>query len=217
MSKPGPDARRTGGPGGQRRVAVVVLAAGASSRFGGTKALAKIGGKTLIGRVLDAIPSNEVAETVVVVGHGAQLVSRTIGARKNVRVVANPDYRSGMGGSIRAGVVALSKEADGAMLLQADQPFVTRHLLRRMVRAFEAGSRKGSIVAAAQGDLVSPPVIFARRYFRELAALEGDVGAKTVIERHAGSLRRVLVRSRNVLKDIDTRRDLEEARRLLEP
>jgi molybdenum cofactor cytidylyltransferase len=131
--------------------------------------------------------------------------------------VVNPDYRGGMGSSIRAGVLALGKDARGALLLLADQPFVDRSLLRRELRVFASRSPKGRIVAAACGDLVTPPVIFPRKYFRELAALEGDRGAKSVIERHAGSLSLVRVGSRAVLADVDTQEELEAARRLLQP
>ena len=83
----------------------ILLAAGASSRFLGTKQLAQIGGRTLVERALDAVPA-EVRETVVVVGHEAAAVATALGVRKGVTVVVNADYRAGMGGSIRAGVLA---------------------------------------------------------------------------------------------------------------
>ena len=85
-----------------------------------------------------------------------------------------------------------------------------------MLRVFEAGGARG-IVAAAQGDLVTPPAIFSRKYFGELADLRGDQGARSVIERHARDVALVRVRSRRTLTDIDTRDDLEAARELLEP
>jgi len=193
----------------------VLLAAGASSRFLGTKQLAQIGGKTLVERALDAVPA-EVRETVVVLGHEAAAVATALGVRKGVAVVVNADYSAGMGGSIRAGIQAVASGADGAMILLADQPFVSRPLLRRMLREFEAGGARG-IVAAARGDLVSPPAIFPRKYFGELAGLRGDQGARSVIERHARGVTLVRVRSRRTLTDIDTRDDFETARGLLEP
>jgi molybdenum cofactor cytidylyltransferase len=198
-----------------RRPSALVLAAGASTRFLGTKQLAEIGGKTLVERALGAVPSAEVNETVVVLGHQAKRVARAIGARKGVRVVVNPEYREGMGSSIRAGILALAKDAEGAMLLLADQPFVTRSLLRRMLKVYQSEDLS-KIVAVVYGDLVTPPVIFPKRYFRELAALKADKGARSVIERHEGSLSLIRVRPRVVLADIDTREELEAARRLLE-
>jgi CTP:molybdopterin cytidylyltransferase MocA len=102
------------------------------------------------------------------------------------------------------------------MLLLADQPFVTRSLLKRMLRAFERQGARG-IVAAAQGDLVSPPAIFSSKYFGQLAGLRGDWGARSVLKENAGDVALVRVRSRRTLTDIDTRDDFEAARRLLEP
>jgi molybdenum cofactor cytidylyltransferase len=199
---------------------VVILAAGASTRFPGTKQLAKIGGKALIERVLDAIPSALVSETVVVLGHEAEAVAEAVAeamrGKKTVRVVVNEEYEGGMSTSIRAGISALAKGTDGALLLLADQPFVTRSLLRRMLRIFEAGGPRSEIVAAAHANIVTPPVVFSRRYFRELEGLEGDQGARAVIERHSGSVSLVRVRSTVALSDVDTREDFEAARRLLE-
>ena len=221
VSLKAPSGKRRASRGSAKRLVhrapgAVILGAGASSRFPGTKQLAQLGGKTLIERVLDAIPSAAVSETVVVLGHEAAAVASTIRARKGVRVVVNDDYGAGMATSIRLGISSLAKGTGGAMLLLADQPFVTRSLLRRVLRAFEAGGPNGRIVATAYGDVVTPPVVFPKRYFRELGELQGDQGAKSVIEVHSHSLSLVRVRSSAVLTDIDTGQDLEAARRLLE-
>jgi len=207
---------RRAGEAGRHGPSALLLAAGASSRFLGTKQLAQIGGVTLVERALDVVPAADVLEIVVVAGHDAAAVAKAVGARKGVDVVVNADYRAGMGSSIRAGISALAEDTEGAMLLLADQPFVTRSLLRRMLRAFEAQGARG-IVAAAQGGSVSPPAIFSRKYFGELAGIRGDKGARSVLERHAGDVALVRVRSRRTLSDIDTRDDLNAARRLLEP
>jgi molybdenum cofactor cytidylyltransferase len=200
---------------GRHGPSALLLAAGTSSRFFGTKQLAQIGGATLVERALDAVPTPDVRETVVVVGHDAESVAKTIGARKGVRVVVNAGYRAGMGSSISAGISALVEDTEGAMLLLADQPFVTRTLLRQMLRAFARQGASG-IVAAAQGDLVSPPAIFSRKYFGQLAGLRGDQGARSVLKENAGDVALVRVRSRRALTDIDTQDDLEAARKLLE-
>jgi molybdenum cofactor cytidylyltransferase len=192
----------------------LILAAGGSSRFLGTKQLAEVGGRTIIERVLDAVPNGCVRETVVVLGHEARAVAGVVRRREGVRVVVNADYRSGMASSIRAGMLAVSKDTPGVLILLADQPFVTSSLLRREVEAFQAV--RGGIVAAASGNLTTPPAIFSRRYFPELARLRGDRGARSVIERHPDAVSLVRARSRRELSDVDTREDLDGARRLLE-
>jgi len=88
-------------------------------------------------------------------------------------------------------------------------------LLRRMLSVFREDG--GRIVAAAHGDLVAPPVVFPREFFRELKGLEGDQGARAVIAKHSESVSLVRVRSKRVFADVDTREDLRLAVRLLEP
>jgi molybdenum cofactor cytidylyltransferase len=196
-------------------LSVILLAAGTSSRFPGTKQLAKVGGKTLLGRALDSVPASDIKETVVVVGHDAPSVTRAVGTRRGVTVVPNPDYRDGMATSIKTGLSAVGTRSKAVMIVLADQPFITRQFLRGMLDAFEAHGSSG-IVAAARGGVIAPPAIFSRRYFAELSGLRGDQGAKSVIERHMDSVRLIRVRSSHRLRDVDTRQDLEAARRLLE-
>jgi len=197
--------------------AAVVLAAGASSRFGGVKQLARIGGLTLVERAVVSIPRGRVREVVVVVGFEADSVAKSLGSRPDVKVVVNPDYLAGMSTSIRTGIRALSRDSTGALLILADQIFVTPLLLRRILEAFEELGRGRKIVAASEGGLVCPPVVFPKRYFAELESLQGDQGARSLIDRHPAELLTIGVRKRGTLRDVDTPEDLAEARRLLEP
>lgn len=165
-------------------------------------------------RALDAVPP-EVRETVVVLGYEANATSAAIAGRRGVRTLVNADYLAGIGGSISGGVKALAKDTQGVMILLTDQPFVSRALLGRLLGAFERGGATG-IVAVAQGDLVTPPAIFSRKYFGELERLRGDEGARSVIQRHKADVTLVKVRSRRTLEDVDTWEEFQEARRLLE-
>lgn len=197
-----------------RRISAVILAAGESTRFAGTKQLAELGGKTLVQRAIDTVPHPDVTDVVIVLGHRADKIATATRVPKGTRFVINEDYREGMASSIRVGILALREDTTGALLLLADQPLVTRSLLRAMVSAFEKGPEE-SIVAASHKDLVAPPVIFAKKYFRELAGLRGDQGARSIIEGHKDSVIAVRVKSRAVLADVDTREDLASAQRLL--
>lgn len=163
-------------------------------------------------RVVDAVPSGRVRETVVVVGHDARAVAQAISERKGVTTVFNPAYRDGMAGSIRVGVEALARGTDGALILLGDQPFVTRSLLVRMLKAFDQGG-PNAIVAATHGGITTPPVIFASCYFEELERLRGDQGARSVVERHIEATTLVEAEPKEVF-DVDTRRDIERAGRL---
>jgi len=160
------------------------------------------------------VPRARVGEVAVVVGHEAGRVEAELGGA-GVKLVVNAAYREGISSSIGAGVRAIRRDAPGVLVLLADQPFVSSKLLGRMLDAFSADQGR-STVAASHAGVVSPPVIFPRKYFRELERLSGDEGAKAVIERHRGSLLLVKIRSATTLADVDTREDLIRARRLEE-
>jgi len=197
-----------------RRPSALVLAAGASTRFRGAKQLARLRGEPLVARAVEAIPPSRVGEVVVVVGHESAAVAKALG-RRRVRLVENPDYRRGMASSIAKGVAALESGSPGVLLLLADQPFVSRGLVGRVLEAFEEGGGE-RLVAADYGGFVAPPAAFPRAYFGDLSGLRGDRGARSILDANASSLVRVRVRRRRAALDVDTKADLDEARRLLD-
>lgn len=99
-----------------------------------------------------------------------------------VRVVLNPDPGEGMGSSIRTGVAAVSPDAQGVVIMLADQPLVTADAIDRLLDTATTGPHR--IVASAYHGTVGPPVYFQRALFLELLTLEGDRGARSVIQAH---------------------------------
>src|SRR5580698_10589119 len=88
-------------------VSGLLLAAGSSSRFGSAKQLAELNGLTLVERAVRMLSESEVDEVVVVLGGHAREVRKKVSSGKKARVVVNPDYRTGLSSSLRAGVNAL--------------------------------------------------------------------------------------------------------------
>jgi len=160
----------------------------------------------LVRRAQTTLELSLVEEIVVVVGHRAGLVARELRGT-SARVVVNEDYRSGLGTSLKSGVAALGSGSRAVVVCLADQPFVTVELIDRLVARYR---RTGSdVVASASRGLISPPVLFSRRLYGELAELRGDRGAKSIIERHPG-YEEVRVRP-EILLDVDTEEDLRRA------
>lgn len=204
-------------------VAVVVLAAGGSSRLGTPKQLLRWRGRTLLRRAAETAvasvreagasvgrPARTVAAAagpvIVVLGaHARQMRSELEGLP--VRVVVNRRWRDGIAGSLRTGVRAV-RAASGrrgpaaVLFLTCDQPYVTPSLLRSLVRRFRRGA---PIVACAYAGTLGVPALFGRTLFGELASLEGDSGAKRVIERHRDVVR-VVAFARGAT-DVDTQAD----------
>jgi molybdenum cofactor cytidylyltransferase len=144
-------------------VTIIVLAAGASKRLGHPKQLVEIDGEPLIARA--ARIAGSVAKTIV--------VTRAEFAFGDA--IVNEHAEEGMASSIRLGVAA----CDGDVLLMTcDQPHVTAGHLRALI---DAGA---PIAATAYAGIAGVPAFFTKAFREELLALKGDVGARSVIERH---------------------------------
>jgi molybdenum cofactor cytidylyltransferase len=198
---------------------VVVLAAGGSSRLGMPKQLVRWRGRTLLRRAVETALAGvrrggtgtgrtaraatvPLGPVVVVLGSEAERLRAELRGLPVVFAV-NADWANGLSSSVRAGLDAAG-DAGGVLFVAADQPFVTADLLRRVVAAFRAGA---PIVACAYAGTLGVPALFDRAYFGELAGLEGDAGAKRIIERHRDVVR--VVGFERGATDVDTRGDRE--------
>jgi molybdenum cofactor cytidylyltransferase len=186
-----------------RRVAALVLAAGRSTRMGGpNKLLAEIGGKPLVRIVTEQALASRAAPVVVVTGHERAKVEAVL-AGLSVRFVHNPDYAAGLSTSLKAGLAALPAEADGAIVCLGDMPQVTAGLIDRMVDAFDPERGALVVVPTIEGKRGNP-VVWSRRFFPDLMALEGDVGARHLIATYADVVAEVPVEDSAALTDVDT-------------
>lgn len=168
--------------------------------MGKTKQLLPLGGKTIIEHSLDNLLSSKVDEVIVVTGNEAEMVAEKI-ANRPVKIVINSDFRQGMSTSLKKGVASISRNADAITVALADQPFISSSLINRMIEFFKKGD-KGIVVPAYKGRR-GHPIIFNARYRDELLKLEGDAGAKVVLERHPEDILEVEVSSGEIHIDID--------------
>jgi molybdenum cofactor cytidylyltransferase len=188
------------------RLGAVILAAGLSSRMGGEQKLTKLlHGKPLLRHSLDTVAGLGLADALAVTGHARAGVDAVI-AGSGIRSVFNPDYASGLGGSIALGIGNLSPVIEGAFVVLGDMPFVTAEDYRRLADAFAAagGDR---ICRPCHAGRPGHPVLFPKRMFAELRSLRGDQGGAPVIGRHQEDVTLVDVGSPRVLADIDTQAD----------
>jgi CTP:molybdopterin cytidylyltransferase MocA len=182
-----------------KRVAAIVLAAGASRRLGAPKQLARIDGETLVHRAASAALEAGCASATVVIGAAARHVRAAL-AGLDVQIAECADWQEGMAASIRTGMAALDAKADAALLLLADQPRVDAALLRALLAAFDA---KGIERAACRyGGAVGVPAVFGRRWFPALGALRGERGARALLEQPGPDL--ALLDSDKPLADLDS-------------
>jgi molybdenum cofactor cytidylyltransferase len=200
-------------------IAAVILAAGRSTRFTAnssqetkqSKLLAALRGKPLVRHVAEAALASRARPIIVVTGHLAAEIEAAL-ADLDVRFIFNPDYRTGMSSSLKAGVAALPATATGALILLADMPFVSGALIDLIIATFEHGfepSPQTPLAAApVRAGLRGNPVLISRDLFGAIANLQGDCGARALVEAAGGRLLECMVDDDATLIDIDTQEAL---------
>ena len=193
-------------------IAAILLAAGLGTRFGGDKLSAQIGGKPMIAHACELHASLPYALFVAVVRPGDAVVTETAG--RTALLAYNPTPERGIASSVRIGLrTALDAAAargirlDGALFGVADQPYLSRDTVLRLVERFETEPKRIVAPSAPDGKRGNP-VIFPEGCFAELLAIEGDHGGGTVIRRHPELLRTVKVPEED-LRDVDVRPETE--------
>lgn len=195
---------------GNRHVTAIVLAAGRSTRMGGpNKLLAELNGKKLVRIVTEQALASKASEVIVVTGHQAELVENSLQGLK-VKFVRNPDFAGGLASSVKAGIAAVPAGADGAVICLGDMPLIDAQLIDRLIETFAPD--RGNLIAVPVSDgRRGNPVLWSRRFFGELMTLDGDVGARHLIAKHAEAVAEVPVEGFGAFLDIDTPQALEAA------
>jgi molybdenum cofactor cytidylyltransferase len=184
--------------------AAILLAGGRSRRFiGGNKLLAKVKGRALLLRALDAALAAPVARVIVVTGSDRARVARCVGARHGprLRLVHARDHREGIAGSLRAGLAALRPCERALFVFLGDMPDVPAGLTARMLRALKPGV---AVVRPSAGPAPGHPVLIRRPDRSAVAALRGDRGLSGLL---SGRVHWIETPAR-ALRDVDRRRDL---------
>jgi len=186
-----------------RRVAAVVLAAGRSTRMGGpNKLIAEIAHRPLVRIAAEEALASRAKPVIVVTGHQRPDVEKAL-AGLPVTMVHNADFAQGLGTSLRTGIAAVPAEADAAIVCLGDMPHVDAGLIDRLIAAFDPARGALVVVPTFEGKRGNP-VLWSRRFFPDLMAVEGDVGARHLIGRYPEAVVEVAVDDRGAFIDIDT-------------
>ena len=187
----------------------ILLSAGLSTRMGEPKQLLPFGNSTIIETIIDSMLGSKLDEVIVVIGHESEKVHGKI-QNMPVKVVFNPNYKQGMLTSAQCGVQALPDCADAFALMLVDQPFITSDLINCVVEAYKE-SDKG-IALPSYNYRRGHPAIFNRRYASDILSLDAESGGiRSLFKKNADDIQYVIVDTNRVLKDIDYRKDYEEA------
>ncbi|PTE12331.1 NTP transferase domain-containing protein [Mesorhizobium helmanticense] len=191
------------------RIDVVLLAAGRSSRMGGpNKLLALFDGKPLVRRAAERALGSRAANTIVVTGHQRERV-RTALSGLDVTLADNPDFAEGLSSSLKAGIARVSDDAAGALIALGDMPSISSGDLDRLIEAFRKSGSRAVVRASHQGKRGNP-VLLPRSLFPAIAHLEGDTGARHLVEAEGLDVIDIEI-GEGAAVDVDTREALEGA------
>jgi molybdenum cofactor cytidylyltransferase len=191
-------------------ISSLLLAAGLSHRYGGEKLEALIQRKRLIDWAIDHLWASVIDEVIIVVNQEtAGLISwRLLSDR--VKKAVNPHPSHGMASSILCGLELCNPKSGAVLIAHADMPAVRTEFLNRLASQWEQAPNH--IVAPRFKGQQGNPVIIPRIFWEEIRALRGDVGCKSILNRHPDQIEWVDIDDEAVLLDIDFVEDLERLR-----
>jgi molybdenum cofactor cytidylyltransferase len=199
----GPPAAGTSKPPQRAKIAGIILAAGRSSRMGAmNKLLIPIEGKPMVRRAAEAVLAAQLAPVVVVTGHQHEQVEEAL-KDLPVTFLNNKDFATGMSTSLRVGLDAMPAGCDGAVVALGDMPLITPAEIGQLVNAFNPVEGRAIVVPTRRGKRGNP-VLWARRFFGEMTAAGGDIGARHLFDAYPEAVVEVEMAGDGVLTDIDT-------------
>jgi molybdenum cofactor cytidylyltransferase len=162
-------------------IAIIVLAAGASTRLGAPKQLLLYKGTTLLRRTVETALLVKVKSVHVVLGFESEKMKLEI-ADLPVHIIVNSNWQHGVSTSLRSGIQSLEPDIEAALIVLCDQLKLSTDILNTLISTYT--STRAPIVTCKYAGTVGVPTLYDRRIFPELVSLEGDHGAKKIIERH---------------------------------
>ena len=185
-----------------KNIAIIILAAGQSSRMGSPKQLLKYRGTTLLQHSIDAVTESNASTLILVLGFGIDEIEKQLN-QDQVIIVKNPGWESGMASSIRCGISKIRnefKDTDAVIIMVCDQPYVSSDLLNKLILTHQTSGK--AIIASHYNQTLGTPALFHKSMFNELIALEGDRGAKVLFSKFPEETASVEFKDGSI--DIDT-------------
>jgi molybdenum cofactor cytidylyltransferase len=161
---------------------IIILAAGASTRMGEAKQNLSFKGLTLLQTALKTAINSKTNTVAVVLGANVDAIYPTIGTEP-VNIFKNEHWEEGMGTSISYGLNELLKLQPGlssVLFMLTDQPLVNRDFINKLIDK----AAPGKIIASSYNDTLGPPVLFDKQFFGEILKMNGNEGAKRIIQKH---------------------------------
>ena len=195
----------------------IILAAGASTRFGEPKQLLRLKDKCLLEWVLEAALKSELNRIVLVLGYAHQKILQALNEKlqhSKLLVAINPQYQKGQSLSVHTGLSKVKDDYPAVMFLLGDQPMLNETTINVLLERFWA-DEKDICVPIYRGKRKTP-AIFRRRLYTQLMSIKGDMGARQLIDDNPDRVLAVEMENPICFFDVDTQQDFESLKKMLE-
>lgn len=195
-------------------ISSILLAAGESSRMEGeNKLVKKINGIPLINYSVKNILGSSIDELVIVLGHEKSIIQNLIKENKKIKFIYNEDYKSGIASSIKKGLNIITKKAEAFFICLGDMPNVNQNIYNKLIKTrnnynkkLQPGKKKEIIIPTYE-KVDGNPVLFSKFMKEKIMNINGDFGAKKIIEMNKSKILYIPVKNSGVTLDFDTRKD----------
>jgi len=185
-------------------ISAILLTAGQSKRMNGENKLTKeIKGSPLIKLSVKNILASSIDELIVVLGYQKEIIEKLIDKNEKIKFVFNKDFESGMASSIKTGLNNLSEKTEAFFICLGDMPMVNKDTYNQLIKS---RNNKEIIVPTLKGQQGNP-ILFSKSTKEKIMTIQGDVGAKKILELNKNKILNVEVGNQSIRKDFNTKDD----------
>jgi molybdenum cofactor cytidylyltransferase len=189
-------------------ISSILLAAGQSMRMNGENKLTKeIQGIPLIKHSVKNILFSSIDELIVVLGYQKEIIEKLIDKHKKIKFVFNEDFESGMASSIKAGLNNLSDNSEAFFICLGDMPMVNKKIYNHLI----SYRKKKDIIVPTYNNIQVNPVLFSKSMRPSIMTINGDIGAKKILELNIGKMLKVKIDDVNITRDFNTKNDFNSS------
>ena len=185
-------------------ISAILLAAGQSKRMNGENKLTKeIQGIPLIKHSVKNILASSIDELIIVLGHQKEIIEKLIDKNEKIKFIFNKNFENGMASSIKIGLNNLSEKAEAFFICLGDMPMVNKDTYNQLIKS---RNNKEIIVPTLKGQQGNP-ILFSKSTKEKIMTLQGDVGAKKILELNKSKILNVDISDQSIKKDFNTKDD----------
>ena len=189
-------------------ISSILLAAGQSMRMNGENKLTKeIQGIPLIKHSVKNILFSSIDELIVVLGYQKEIIEKLIDKNEKIKFVLNKNFESGMASSIKTGLKNLSEKTEAFFICLGDMPMVNKKIYNHLI----SYRKKKDIIVPTYNNIQVNPVLFSKSMRPSIMTINGDIGAKKILELNIGKMLKVKIDDVNITRDFNTKNDFNSS------